>query len=369
MSTSLESQDTSRSKAATIYEVAEAAGVSIGTVSRVLNGNHKSKWASSAKRAAKIRRVAEEMGYRASWRGRAFASGKTHTIGLINQAHAPLHVGESWHGVFQSLIEQFKAAGYGVQFVPTGEDPDDMRACRQMILERRFDGCVVMKYLTPEIASALEEAGMSAVLVNAEADSSDDAEMRSRWPQVHVDDFGGAVMLTRHLIELGHRRIAFVADDEGSMRHFSLRQRLAGVRQAMRDAGLGEPIDLHQSSLLAAVDQMMAQPSPPTAIVTYHDETAVALLQACWRRGLRVPEQVSVGTFNDSKLTRTSIPPLTTVRLPGPALSRRVAALLLEQITPQHGDEVAERVVLPEELVVRESTAPAFADPPKGARP
>ncbi|MEX0775109.1 MAG: LacI family DNA-binding transcriptional regulator [Phycisphaeraceae bacterium] len=330
--------------------MARKAGVSIGTVSRVLNGGNKENWKSTVRRAAQVRRIAQEMGYRPSWRGRAFASGKTHTIGLIHQAFDPLQLGEAWHDILRELIDQLRARNYGVQFLPVGEEKEDLLACRAVISERRFDGCMVSKYLTPEIEEALRETDMPAVMINAEADAS--------WSQVQLDDRGGAMAMTRHLIQQGHRRIAFMTDETGTMRHFSLRRRLEGVYAAMAEAGLGQPIEAHRKEISAALEELMALSAPPTAVVTYHDTTAVTLLQACWRKGIGVPTDLSVATFNDSTATRMSIPPLTTMRLPGAIVARRAATQLLERMA-QGPEWVPERLILPEELIVRESTGPA----------
>jgi DNA-binding LacI/PurR family transcriptional regulator len=125
----------------------------------------------------------------------------------------------------------------------------------------------------------------------------------------------------------------------------------------MQAAGVGDGASICTMSLEQCVDSIQQADQPPTAVITYNDQSMPPLLYACWRRGLRVPNDLSAVTFNDSASARYSIPPLTTIAVPGEEMGRRAAQLLLEQIDTS-GQAMPVSVVLPERLVVRESSAP-----------
>lgn len=333
-----------------IYDVAAAAGVSIGTVSRVLSGRNKEVWPSAAKRADHIRDVARELGYSgASWRARAFASRQTHTIALVNVASQPFQMSEVYEQFFSTLSDRFFEAGYDMQVVPVS----DAHAARSLRLlgAQRFDGCVVVKKVTPEVEAAVRAARLPAVALNAAAPRD--------WPSVIANDEEGAVRLTRHLLELGHRRMVFATYESlASPLHASYAQRIRGMQRTLAEAG-APALEVLSGPIPESVRAFAALQPRPTAAVAFDDRTAIRWLQACWRSGLRVPQDVSMATFNDSSLAALSIPPLTVMAIPTDEMARCAADRLISAIEGGSGTKrrLCEGFAL--RLVARESTAPA----------
>jgi DNA-binding LacI/PurR family transcriptional regulator len=185
------------------------------------------------------------------------------------------------------------------------------------------------------------------VLINSGADDS--------WSRVNVNDLQGGMSAMRHLLEQGHRRIAYYAG-LAMLNHPSATLRYDAYRRCMSQAGL-EPM----SPFIGTPDAMVAQllkpgsPDAPTAIMDFEHWSAIRLLQALWRAGLRVPDDVSVITFNDTHPVADVIPPLTTVALPGRKMAEIAVQLLMKQLDEEGA--AVETVTLDEALVVRESTA------------
>jgi LacI family transcriptional regulator len=328
--------------AATIYEIAARAGVSSSTVARVLRGDVKGASPRAATRVAHIRRLAEEMGYRRNWRARAFSNCKTHALGLF-------HTNTAWicEGTMGEIAGAFANAardlGYHVVIVPY----DAQGKWRELISDGRLDGVAVSHYFPDEAGESLLGSGLPRVLL---MDKSD------QWPCVHSDDFGGAYAATKHLIELGHRSIAMYLHD--SIReHFSVADRRIGYEAAMGDAGLAAASrfwHLPENRL----DEMFAGERPPTAIMCYCHVEAMAIYLYAWRRGWRIPQDLSVIAFNELQTVRYMTPPLTTMGFDTAKIGRIGAELLIRQIESSQGKNGRdEHVVVTPQLVPRESTA------------
>ncbi|HOF19033.1 MAG TPA: LacI family DNA-binding transcriptional regulator [Phycisphaerae bacterium] len=346
-----ESKTTSQGfRSATIYEVAKRAGVSAATVSRVLSGATKGTWKRTARRIDEIRRIAAELGYEPSWKARALARGRTGTICLLHRCESPLLISEFWQGIIAQVYSALEGVKLDVQLLFFPDALESLQANRRKLMDQRFDGCIVLERIDPDLDAVLRESAMPVVLLNG---------AEKGWPKVRPDDFGGAVKATEHLIALGHRRLAFLSQPIVGEGHFSFWARMEGVQHALKQAGL-EPPTMFQSDPAEVVARMFSPEceSRPTALVVYHTQWAIRCLQALWRRGLRVPQDVSVVTFDDVISARISIPPLTTVDVPGGQMARKATDLLLELMekpTVAHESDV----VLPERLIVRESTAVA----------
>jgi DNA-binding LacI/PurR family transcriptional regulator len=182
-------------------------------------------------------------------------------------------------------------------------------------------------------------------------------------PQVCFDDVGGMRLAVEHLLELGHRRIAYYCPPKSHGEHYSNADRLETFREQMHQAGLGGGAvvasGVHADAYAADLVQTPAA-DRPTAIVAYNDFDAVMLMGLLHRAGLRVPDDLSLMGFNDDAQSRESIPRLTTVATPMVALVQRCVTLLIERIeqakaSPLGGDVSV--TTLPESLIVRESTA------------
>ena len=325
----------------TISDVAHHLGVSKATVSKVLNMPPEECPVAEGTRQRVLEAVAE-LGYRPSWQARALANQRTQMIAIAYEA--PL--GAVPRGVYWDIVDRVDEllgrAGLIPQYVHThGQNRDAMA----MLGDQRFDGCISLGTLPPRVLEVLRSEQIPTVLVNAEADSD--------WTRVNVNDVAGAELVMRHLIGLGHKRIAYNAGRYANT-HPSAIDRATTYTRLMNEAGL-QPEKPFVGSVDDFIERVVLGPYQPTAIVDFEHWTAVIVLQRLWRRGLRVPDDVSVATFNDVYPVTLTIPPLTTVRLPSNEIAQQAVQLLTRQIeTPTLPPE---QVVLDETLIIRESTA------------
>lgn len=332
----------------TIKDVARAAGVSVATVSRVVNGTG----SVSAKTREAVDRALADSAYTASPIARSLAGGRTGLVGLC--AHQPTH--EYAAGLVAGMLEACEAAGYGVLWF-SPRRPDERRSRRP--LETLPDGVIV---LSPTIESDTELAWLDErrPIVHIEP-------LAAAMPLVERGDIvcvtaanhDGAADATRHLLKLGHRRIGFVT---GPTARSSSVERLAGHAAALAEAGLAldpeltVPGDFDPASGFAAGRRLLALPQPPTAIVASDDSEAFGVLWAAHEAGAHVPHDLSVVGFDDVPMAEQVNPPLTTVRQPLRAMGQRAADLLIAWV--ERGEKpTPNRQVLPAQLVVRASTA------------
>jgi DNA-binding LacI/PurR family transcriptional regulator len=327
----------------TIADVARKCGVSKTTVSVILNNSLASSSARvSPDTEARVRQAATELGYRASWRGRVLSNRRTHMIGVLYTPPMPVVVRGNYEGIMAGINETLHKHSYHLLYVPLGDDPNEWGP---VLLDQRMDGCLVLSRLRDPLPALLKEGRLPVTLVNA------DSELPV--PQVTADEFDGASQVTKHLIELGHRRIHFLLGKQPS--HYSVTQRQRGYIETMRAAGLGEHANVFEGSLEEFV-QLMQQPERPSAVIVYTHFMAMKLIRLLWEQGTKVPEELSVATFSNASPVEDFIPPLTTMALPTEEMGRAAADLVLEQIETA-GKAAARRVVMKETLVVRRSTA------------
>lgn len=325
----------------TTVDIARRLGISRPTVSTILSGA-KSNTRVSDELRERVLQVAKDMGYRPSWTASALARGTTHQIGLLFPYSIPELRG-IYEEMMQKTTEVFEAAGYHLLFVPT-------RAGWQDILRsQRLDGALVTQVTSEELSETLVSSGMPAVMVNVEGDPT--------LAHVMPDDAGGARLALRHLVQLGHKDIAFLRMGRASFaEHFSLRVRREAFLDAMRLAGLSDRAVVADEPLELFLDRVKLGRGGVTAVICYTHTEAVKLLPLLHARGIRVPHDVSLVCFNDVFPMADLVPAMTTVAVPGGAIGAAAADLVLRQI---RGEEVSEkRVLLPESLVVRKSTAP-----------
>jgi LacI family transcriptional regulator len=331
---------------ATIADVASRAGVGEATVSRVFNGSGLVREMTRQRVQAAI----EELDYRPSPIARGLSRGRAMTLGVI----APFFVRPSAVERLRGAEARFTVAGYDTVLYNIST-PEQIREQFGNVARGRTDGILLIS--VPPPAGALERligGGTPIVLVDV------------RYPglsQVHTDDVEGGTVATRHLLELGHRRIAFVGDFIDNPYGFtSSAYRCAGFEQTMRRAGLPVPIyyvkegEHSREIALRLASELLALPEPPTAIFAASDTQAVGVLEAAARAGVDVPGQLSVLGFDD--IGMAAYVGLTTVRQPLEYSGARGAQLLLDL---SQGWQPQEPLVekLPLELVVRRTTAEA----------
>jgi DNA-binding LacI/PurR family transcriptional regulator len=343
-------------KRTTILDVARACGVAKSTVSVVLNQSPAASRVPEETRQ-RVRSIASQLGYRASWRGRALAARRTHMIGVLYVPPMPLIARGNYEGILSGINEVLQARGYHLLLMPLGDNPLEWR---RVLLDQRMDGAIVLSRLLPELADILVGAELPVTLVNADSELD--------LPKVLADEYHGARETMEYLFSLGHRRVAFLLGDQPP--HYSVNERLRGYRDALAGAGLsdlarvqaaGDAADFADAFVSLSADER------PTAVVCYTHYLAIKLLQELWSRGLSVPRDLSVSCFSNAYPVADVVPPLTTVALATEQMGRTAAELVLEQI--ETGRQAPKRrVVLHTRLVVRQSTAAPGASGPESAR-
>jgi LacI family transcriptional regulator len=322
-----------------ISDVAAKAGVSLATVSRVMNGN----FSVDPQIAARVRETAAELKYQPNPMGRNLARGKTDTIGVV--------VPDLGNPTFQAVLRGVSRAaaqdGYRVLIADSSEVSSE-----ESILageaRRRCDGVVLC---APRMSAAeLEELAPSLhplVLVNRTTEAADS-------PSVMIDYGQGIQALAAHLVELGHTRIAFVAGPESSA---SNGLRLAGLEKFKGDHPEIELQVLHNGSTFesgyASAGAVLA--SGATGILAFNDLTAMGLLSSLNEQGVRVPEDISVTGFDDIPFARYTTPALTTAAVPITEAGEQAWHQMRDLI---NGTQTTEQLTVFEpHLVVRGSTA------------
>jgi LacI family transcriptional regulator, repressor for deo operon, udp, cdd, tsx, nupC, and nupG len=332
---------------ATIRDVAAKLGMSVATVSRALSRPELLRQETRERVLAAV----EALGYRPNLLARGLRRGRTHAILAIVPNLSPFFL-----EILAGIEEVAREAGFAVLLGNSGGDPKREEACFEQVANMRADGVILLTGSAPPpyahgarplppLVAVLERLAGHAV------------------PLIRSDHRIGALAATRHLIELGHRRIAHIT---GSRHVPSTTQRLQGYRQALEAAQLPFAADLVQPGNFtmpagaAGMDALLALASPPTAVLCGNDEMAFGAVQCLHRHGLSVPEDVSIVGFDDLNMAAFYNPPLTTVHIPRHDIGRRAAAELIELLG---GRTVTQEAVLPTRLIIRESTAP-----PRGAR-
>jgi LacI family transcriptional regulator len=306
------------SSVVTIERVAEEAGVSPSTVSRILNGT---AVVSEAKKAAVDEAVAR-LGFVPNPMARGLAGGRTLSIGVVTQAIDSPFYGASLRGIEDTL----DPAGYSPLFVSGHWDAQKEKRCIEVLLSRRVDGIIV---LTGRLTDAALKSFAQRVPVVATGRSIKGAGLFS----LNFDNREGGRLATQHLIDSGHRKIAFIS---GDAHHPDASQRLTGYRTALEQAGIAFKPELvvqgdyNEASGLEAVSRLMAKRQKFTAIFAANDQMAIGAAHGLQRHALRVPEDVSLVGFDDLPSSLYALPPLTTVHQPAYDMGRLAAEALLQ---------------------------------------
>jgi LacI family transcriptional regulator len=306
----------------TIREVAKQAGVSVATVSRVMNNSGPV----SAATRERVERVAAALRYAPHGGARGLILRRTRTIGVI----LPDLYGEYFSEVIRGMDQATQRAGYNVLLSSSHEDRSEIDAAVRA-MRGRVDGLILM---SPDIGVAeLSEAvwpSLPVVLLNTEA-----GEAAGGFHTINVDNYGGSYAMVRHLASLGHTRIGLIGGDAGN---HDARERRRGYEAALGDAGLEVrgswqvESDFRKSGGWEAVRVLMRGRERPTAIFAANDAMAVGAMSALQEMGLWVPRDVAVTGFDDVPLARYVSPPLTSVHVDNSGLGARAVELLLASI-------------------------------------
>jgi LacI family transcriptional regulator len=324
-----------------MVEVAREAGVSLMTVSRVIN--HKQDV--NPKTRQRVLEVIQRLGYRPSGIARGLATRRTATLGLV----VPDISNPFFSSVARGVEHVAYAGGYNVLLCNSEEDPEREWEVLLSLEDKHVDGVVLC-------SSRLEHARLKSVLSRHPAVVLVNRRLEAGVDHVLLDDEAGGGLVARHLLGCGHRRIGLLAGPAAS---YSARQREAGFRAALAMAGLFlEPAWIHACAPTVAGGQQGAaqllQARPDlTALFCYNDLVAVGALQAAAGLERRVPQDLAVVGFDDILLAGLVTPALTTCRVPLYELGSQAARSLLARIQGCPGD--CREIVLQPELIVRQS--------------
>lgn len=336
-----------------LRDVAAAAGVSRMTVSNVINGRHHKVSQATIER---VQRAITDLEYVPDAPARSLATQRSRLLGLV--VHHPderRELLENPHdAILVGAVERAVTAA-GSTFITASSS--DVVATARTLGSWRTDGLIVYGSVSNEINELERTQARPLVFLD---NYSHDARVRT----VGVDDRQGGALAGAHLLELGHRRLAFagpLASAEGVVA-----QRLAGLRDAMTSAGVGGTVHLidadHEpGSAARAAEDLLSASSRPTAVVTASDVLATELIGELHDRGVDVPGDVSVVGFDDTAVCRWVRPQLTSIAQDIPAKATTAVELLIRLIAEGPGVELGSPARSPMTLVARQSTGPPRA--------
>lgn len=331
-------------KSATMKDVASLAGVSVQTVSCVVNGTGNI----SAETRLRVTRAIETLNYKHDLLARSLRTGQTRIVALL--------VLDITNPVLSTIASKVEAAayasGYNVLLYNVGQDAQREHSYLDDLASPLVDGILIVNALDRSHTFALlTERAIPTVLVDCLATTT--------LPSVAVDNAQGAYLAVQHLAGLGHRHIAHLS---GATTLEVARQRIAGYHRAMSDLGLGQNVVIapesdrwDYASGYQSMRHTLAAYPHMTAVVVAGDQMAIGAYQALTEAGLCIPEDMSVVGFDDIEAAQYAQPPLTTIRQPLDHIASQAFTLLKQFMDEETPD--SRQVILPPELVVRESTS------------
>lgn len=329
----------------TLLDVAKAAGVSKSTVSRILDERLPTADNSSARR---VREVAEKLGYVRDLSAASLRRGSTGQIGVI----VPRLTDTVMAMLYESLA---RAAGRNGQFAivaTTDDNPDAGRAAAKALIRRGVDGLILSTArIDDHFTDELRARGIPFVLA---------LRQNGQSPAAIGDDPLGGYLATRHLLDLGHRRIGLITGPDYAT---SARGRCEGYYKALKEAGVSLSSDLIVPSTFSiesgeiAAEKLLRLRDRPTAIFAVNDNTAIGALSAIARSGLSIPRDISLVGYNDIPIVSRLPVPLTTVQVP----FEHIAEMALQLLNSAADGSSEVRVATPS-LIPRKSTAAPHSD-------
>ncbi len=326
----------------TLRVIADEAGVSPSTVSRIINGTAKV----SDQLKVAVQAAITKHDFRPDAAARGLALGRSLTIGVLSQAIDSPFYAEGLRGVEKRLLQ----AGYAALFMSGNWNRADEDRCLREFIDRGVDGIIMFSGCLSDSAVRRYAQRVPIVVTGRSL----------RGPRIFslpVNDRAGARLAVKHLIASGHRRIAFIA---GAENHPDGLERLSGYRAALADASIGFDPKLvaegnwHEDGGFRAVNDLLDRGRRFTAVFCVNDQSAHGVYLALFRRGLKIPDDVSVVGFDDLPSSSYIVPPLTSVRQSVLELGERSAEAILAILAGRRP-----RVVTPPiDLIVRESTRP-----------
>ncbi|ADZ69461.1 LacI family DNA-binding transcriptional regulator [Polymorphum gilvum] len=339
-----------RKKRPTLKDVARLAGVHVSTVSRTLDPNADHLIRDEVKE--KIRAVCRELNYRPNSIASSLRTNRTKTIGVV----IPDITNLLFPPIFRGIEDELAAQGYAAIMVNTDGDADREEQLTETLIARGVDGIIAASVPRQDAHIArMAQRGFPIVTVNRRLDDPS-------VPSVTNDDDFGIKRILTHLVALGHRRIVHIAGPQslstGKLRAEAFARYHAEILEQAEPPVIVYAESFNEAEGERCAEQILAKGTPVTAALCANDRLAIGAIAAFKRRGLKVPEDISVTGFNDMALVDRIDPPLTTIRIQHYEIGRNAARMILAMIEngtlPPDGHKV-----LPVELVVRQSSGPA----------
>ncbi len=336
--------------AATIKEVAERAGVSIATVSYVLN-NRSGAVRISPRTRERIWRAVEELGYHPNALARGLAGKKTHTVALVMQYAS---IFSSWSGFTSEMMHGVADAAHacGLDLLLHTRERSDVRAEALALADGRVDGALLLRDWDDPLIDLLVEHSIPTVLIFSRS-------RNATVPYACCDDELGGRIAGEYLTSLGHRHILHLT---GSPHSSAAVDRLRGFQNALHDAGCALRTDHileagHAGADFTPVAEALLREPRPTAVFAWSDDVALRLMAEVRNIGLRVPQDLSIIGFDSTEFCNHTHPTLTSVAQDIPLIAAEGMKMLAAMI--ENGSEEAHSIVIPPVLCIRESTGPA----------
>lgn len=325
-----------------MQDIADLAGVSIATVSRVLNQPEKVK----PETRLKVQKVLEQTNFVANAVARGLVVNSMKTIGVLTVDIRDLH----FSNVIYTIERQFTELGYNVILSNTGGELGEKKKYLQVMLEKQVDGLILVGsvFKEPTGNKHILEASLSVpvVLINSFLEGEN-------IYSVLCDDTYGVKQAVKYLVAQGRKDIYYFTDAKSA----SGLAKLDGFVDAMREQGLDEHNIINVSRDLEGgtngIQQIIAEKRKVAAVICGEDLTAVGAMKALTAQGLKIPEDVGVIGYNNSILAQTTSPALTSVDNLADTMARQAVELLVERL---QGKQVSRKIVLTPSLVTREST-------------
>jgi len=326
----------------TIQDVAKAAGVSVATVSRVLN---KSKSVSAETRELVLDTI-KKLNYQPNLLGRNLRRTETRLILIL----LPSISNPFYATLVKGAEDVAHKNGYNVMLCNTDSDINRERTYLELLKNRLADGLI---FMSPEI----DKDELTSISKNFPVVQCCEYKEGADVPRIAIDNLAAAYKAVKHLVGLGHRRIGMIS---GGNEYVSTKQRELGYRNALEDSGIDFDSTLIKHgnygfrSGLRAANQLLSMSNRPTAIFAISDSMAVGAIRAAKENGLKVPGDLAVVGFDDISFASMCEPPLTTISQPKYDLGCAAMELLLWQIQGKHVE--TNEIILEHELIIRQST-------------
>ncbi|MGB5892645.1 MAG: LacI family DNA-binding transcriptional regulator [Ignavibacteriaceae bacterium] len=332
----------------TIKDVAKAANVSIATVSLVLHNNERI----SIKTKRRVLKSIKQLNYQPSRSARGLVSRKTGNIGFILTEEHFLRTEPFYTKIFLGTEFEARTNDYYVLLATVNSSFSEGDLLPRFIVEKNFDGIVIAGKVPNSLVTSILEYKKPTVFVDFSPNNGD-------YPNVLTDNLKGGQIASEHLIEYGHKKIAFIG---GEISHSSITDRLQGYKLALERAkiNIDESLIITNDEYLSrqngcsSAELLINRRKDVTAIFAANDAIAIGVMQCLKNKGIEIPDRISVIGFDDVEADLFIDPPLTTIRVPKLDMGTEAIQLILGIINNKNIK--AKKILMPVELIVRKST-------------